>query len=138
MISTSCIFYQIKYRSKKIFDKFTCFVIGVTYCLTILVFSVFGPTFIDRSISYHIAFLATEEKQIKIEDIEKEFSDEIFEKRIHDAVVTGFIVENENGSFEPTWKSKIITKILKPIGFITGSLNEYEKLKIELQKEKEQ
>lgn len=134
MVSSSCIFYNLKYKNQRIYDKFTSLLIGIIYCLVILVFSVFGPTFIDRSISYHIAFLAAEEKQINIEDIEEEFSDEIFQKRIHDAVITGFIVETKNGNFEPTWKSKMITRILKPIGEITGTLNEYEKLKIELQK----
>lgn len=114
---------------KKYFDGFTLTVMSLFYCLAVIVVAVFGPTFIDRSISYHIAFYAAEEGSIKIEDIRDEFSTEIFDKRIHDASVTGFIELQSDGSYTPTWKAKFITAVLKPLGELTESNETYEQMK---------
>lgn len=99
-----------------------------------VILAVFGPTFIDRSISYHIAFYASDMGEVNIRDIEDEFSSAIFDKRIHDAVETGFITQ-EGDIFRPTAKAKIMTAILKPIGEITGSLETYNQMKESVQNE---
>ncbi|MDE6887363.1 MAG: hypothetical protein K2P45_01750, partial [Eubacterium sp.] len=70
------------------FDHFTVAVIGMVYFMGIILLAVFGPTFIDRSISYHIAFYAADTGEVDVEDIRDKFSAEIFDKRIHDAVVS--------------------------------------------------
>lgn len=119
--------------TKKLFDGFTIFVIGVVYYLGIVIIAVFGPTFIDRSISYHIAFYAAEEEIVYVEDIEEEFSTDIFDKRIHDAVTTGFLTMNEDGSMSPTFKAKAIYYILKPLGNLTGSMDTYYNMREEIQ-----
>lgn len=113
------------------FDYFTLSMVCLVYLMGIIILTVFGPTFIDRSISYHIAFYATDEQEVDIDEIREVFSEEIFDKRIHDAVETGFIEEKE-GIFMPTWKAKFMTFILKPIGEITGSLETYEELREKL------
>lgn len=118
--------------AKDFFDKFTIFVIGLVYYLGLIIFAVFGPTFIDRSISYHLAFYAAEEGEVYIENIEQVFSRDIFEKRMHDAVETGFLEQNQDGSMSPTFKSKIMYDILKPIGEWTGTLDTYYKMKEEV------
>ena len=115
--------------SNKLFDSFTIFMIAIVYYFNVIILSTFGPTFIDRSISYHIAFYATEKKEFYIEDIEKEFSKDIFDKRISDAVSTGFLKQNKNGSVSPTIKSKIMYTVLKPIGEITNSMDTYYEMK---------
>ena len=97
IISTVLSCFIIQKFSKKLFEKFTLFVIAIVYYLGIIILSVFGPTFIDRSISYHIAFYAAEKGEFYIQNIEKEFSKDIFDKRIHDAVSTGFLKQNKNG-----------------------------------------
>lgn len=104
----------------------------IVYFMGIIILTVFGPTFIDRSISYHIAFYAVDEQMVDIDEIKYEFSEEIFNKRIHDAIETGFIVEGPDGYYMPTWKSKVVTVILKPIGELTGSLDTYKVLKEKL------
>lgn len=126
----------IKRITERLFDKFTIFVIGIVYCLGLIILSVFGPTFIDRSISYHIAFYAAEENVVYIEDIEKEFSTDIFNKRIHDAITTGFLVRNQNGSLSPTLKAKILYHIMKPLGELTNSLDTYYDMKEEIRSDR--
>ena len=59
VVTVACLF--IMKTAKGIYDKFTVFVTGIVYLLGVISISVFGPTFIDRSISYHIAFYAVEE-----------------------------------------------------------------------------
>lgn len=114
-----------------LFDYFTLSMVCLVYLMGIIILTVFGPTFIDRSISYHIAFYAADEQEVDIDEIREVFSEEIFNKRIHDAVETGFIEEKE-GIFMPTWKAEFMTFILKPVGEITGSLETYEELREKL------
>nr|WP_326125945.1 hypothetical protein [uncultured Oscillibacter sp.] len=97
----------------------------LVYLFGLILLSVFGPTFIDRSISYHIAFYAADEDEIDIGEMEEVFSKEIFEKRVHDAIVSGFIAETGNGTYAPTWKAKLMSTVLKPLGKLTGSLDTY-------------
>lgn len=115
-----------------IYEKFTIFPIYISCVSVILIFAVFGPVFIDRSISYHIAFYAAEEGKVNIEDIKDEFSNEIFRKRIDDAQVAGVITLQDDGTFKPTIKAKIIRGILYPIGEITNSLDTYKLMKSEV------
>lgn len=110
-------------------DAFTTTIVGFVYFLGIIIIAVFGPTFIDRSISYHIAFYAVEEQHMDVDEMREVFSEEIFDKRIHDAVTTGFVTENEDGTLSPTGKSKLVYYILKPIGILTDSFDTYENMK---------
>lgn len=117
-----------------IFDCFTLSMICLVYLMGIIILTTYGPTFIDRSISYHIAFYAADEQTVDIDEVRQEFSEEIFNKRIHDAVETGFIEADPDGCYVPTWKAKVMTSILKPIGRMTGSLDTYETLRGRLAK----
>lgn len=121
--------FVLKFLKRDLFDGFTLGVICLVYAMGILVLSVFGPTFIDRSISYHIAFYAAEEGAVQISDIEEAYSKEIFDKRIHDAVVAGFVTQNEDGSLSPTLKAKVFYAVMAPIGKITNSMDSYYSLK---------
>lgn len=113
-------------RIKKVtWDTFTILMVGIVYFMEIIIVAIFGPTFIDRSISYHVAFYAVEKEKFYMEDIEDAFSKDIFEKRMHDALVTGFVVQNDDGSLSPTMKAKIMYYVLEPIGELTGSLDTY-------------
>ena len=105
--------------------------------LIIIVFAVFGPTFIDRSISYHLAFLAVERGYLDKAELETSgYTKAVFEKRYQDAQITGFItpVDNEVDIYVPTKKAKILYAILKPLGEATSSLNEYKSLLHEISK----
>lgn len=130
----NCFFIQ-KF-SKNLFEGFTLFIMGLVYYLGIIILSIFGPTFIDRSISYHIVFYAVEKKSFYVRDVEREFSKEIFNKRVYDAVTTGFLKQNKNGSVSPTIKSKIMYVVLKPIGEMTNSMVTYNEMKIKLEGKK--
>ena len=134
MVSVILGCFIIQKLSKKLFDSFTIFTMSAVYYLGIIILSVFGPTFIDRSISYHIVFYAAEKEEFYVEDIEREFSKDIFNKRIYDAVATGFLKQNKNGSISPTIKSKIMYTILKPIGEVTNSMSTYYEMKKKVEK----
>lgn len=121
------VFYWL-FRKKM--DNFTMVSVSVSYFMALIIFSVFGPTFIDRSISYHIAFYAADEGKVNIEEIRDDFSYAIFDKRIHDAISTGFIEETaQKGVYVPTKKAYFVNAVLKPIGKITHSLGTYEEMK---------
>lgn len=129
MVSTVIICFALYKLLKGRWDAFTTSVVGLTYFLGITIIAVFGPTFIDRSISYHIAFYAVEEERIDVDEMRDVFSEEIFDKRIHDALSTGFVTKNEDGSLSPTTKARLMYDILKPIGILTDSFDTYDNLK---------
>ena len=121
---------------KKIYEKFTIVLVNIIYFLILIIISVFGPVFIERSISYHIAFLAAENTYISREDVENEFVKEIFDKRMYDATIAGFLTKEENGTYKSTMKSKIFYSVLYPLGEITGSLETYKRLKKQIKQER--
>lgn len=121
--------WLIRKLFKGLWDNFTTFVVGFVYMMGIVLLAVFGPTFIDRSISYHLAFYAVEEERVDVDSIREAFSTEIFDKRVHDAVVTGFLKENADGSLSPTWKARLMYALLEPVGELTDSLGTYEAMK---------
>ena len=131
VVTVVCLF--IMKTAKGIYDKFTVFVMGIVYFLGVISISVFGPTFIDRSISYHIAFYAVEEGEVCVDDIKEAFSKDIFEKRMHDATETGFLVVNDDGNMVPTVKAKLMYYVLKPLGDLTGSMDTYYEMKEEVE-----
>lgn len=115
-------------------DSFIVTMIGLVYFFGVLIIAIFGPTFIDRSVSYHMAFLVTDRGEIDIREMEEKFSNSIYEKRINDAIKTGFIIEIENGKYAPTEKSKLMTFIFKPLGELTKSLDTYNNLVGDIEK----
>lgn len=115
--------------TKKSFCGALLFLLGLSYFLALILVSVFGPTFIDRSISYHIAFYAAEEGVVKPEELQETFSNDIFNKRIHDALVSDILKEDEDGSLIPTTKCKLLYCIMRPIGELTNSMGNYYEMK---------
>lgn len=118
----------------KIIDKYIVFLQGCIYFLGIIIIAVFGPTFIDRSISYHIAFYAAEEQSIDIDKMKDTFSNDIFEKRIHDALATGIVTQNTDGTLKATKKAKLMYYILKPLGELTDSMDTYYEMRDKIDK----
>lgn len=108
------------------------FLMSVCMSLSIIVFAVFAPTFFDRSISYHMAFYATEAGSLKKSEIETVYAKRIFEKRFSDAERSGFITSTDGENFFPTTKAKIFTAISLWLGKATNSLQEYDDMKKEL------
>lgn len=114
---------------KRYFDINHVFFMYVSAVMATVLVSVFGPVFIDRSISYHIAFYAAEQGEVDIEDIRDEFSVEIFNKRIHDAQAVGVIEMREDNTFVPTVKAKILWWFLGGMGKWSGTMDTYENMK---------
>lgn len=121
-------FFVKKYSFiKSSFENFLVAVIGFFILFT---FSVFGPVFIDRSISYHLVFYAVENGKIQEEVFQKQFADSVFQKRIHDAQMAQFLEKTPEGDYVPTRKAFIFSKIMKLIGNLSGSMDNYDKTNV--------
>lgn len=97
----------------------------------LFIFSVFGPVFIDRSISYHMIMAAYDEKSISTSDFEK-ISDGIYVKRLDELVNLG-LLHNNNDRYYPTNVGQYFAIFNKFIGQITGTDAEYKKMIDKLQ-----
>lgn len=115
--------------SKNSYDTFNAVLLYLVSALLLIVFTIMGPAFIDRSISYHIVFYATEKNNIKIEEMEDVFAHEIFEKRINDELKAGMIESLPNGTYCATTKAKVISFVLLLLGKVTGTLGTYNDMK---------
>ena len=111
-----------------IFDFFSTALIGLCISSMLLVFAVFGPIFIDRSISYHIIMLAAQNGSIKIDEIEKLTSNWVYKKRIEDALNLGLLKKVSDEEYMPTKKAISMSEGLIFIGKITNSLHSYSKV----------
>ncbi|HIF35520.1 MAG TPA: hypothetical protein EYQ71_02460 [Candidatus Thioglobus sp.] len=111
------------------FDPFTTLVNATCIALVCLVFSVFSHVFIDRSISYHIAFYASQNKSINFKEFQAKTATFMYQKREKDAVSAGFIIKNPDGSYSPTLKATIFTTLMVFYGNLTNSLGDYNLLK---------
>jgi hypothetical protein len=97
----------------------------------LFIFSVFGPIFIDRSISYHMVMAAYDRKSISTSDFEK-ISDGIYIKRLDELVNLG-LLHNNYDQFYPTNIGQYFAIFNKFIGQITGTDTEYKKMIEKLQ-----
>lgn len=111
---------------------FESFLIYICCVQLLLVFTVFGPTFVDRSVSYHMVFLASETGKLDMEYMEAVYSQDMLQKRVDDELKSGMIHDMGNHIYAPTLKAKIATGILKPIGYLTNTLDTYEQFKEEM------
>ena len=121
----------------KICDQFSQLLMVMVGGLILILFATFGPAFIDRSISYHLAFLSVERGSFNKNDLEKSlYTRNVFEKRFEDAREVGFIKQSDfdENTFEPTLKAKLFTYTLIPLGELTDSLQEYKALKYDIGK----
>lgn len=131
----SCIFilcYSILFSFAVYFyskDLFLTLSLSGNIGLLLFIFATFGPVFIDRSISYHIAFIASEEGEISLTQLEKAWSKDIIQKRLFEGCQSGMLQYDRNDIYLPTTKSKIYTKIMLFIGKITQSIQNYQFLK---------
>ena len=126
--------YSVGYKFwKKAFDGYHIFLMYVSTVMLTVFLAVFGPVFIDRSISYHIAFYAAEQGEVNINEIRDEFSVEIFDKRIHDAQAVGAIEMKDDENFVPTAKAKFIWWFLGGMGKWSNTLGTYEEMKEKVQ-----
>ena len=113
--------------------EFESFLIYVCCVLLLLVFTVFGPTFVDRSVSYHMVFLAAETEKLDMNVMEEIYSQDMLQKRVEDELKSGMICHMGDQVYGPTWKAKIATRLLKPIGYLTNTLDTYEQFKNEME-----
>lgn len=88
-------------------------------------FAIFGPIFIDRSISYHLVMLAAENKKVAIQKINDVVFEQMLQKRIEELSKAGLIAVDDQKNIIPTSKGTGMTKFLVWLGLTTGTLNEY-------------
>ena len=112
---------------------FESFLIYICCVLLLFVFTVFGPTFVDRSVSYHMVFLASETGKLDMNIMEEIYSQDMLQKRVEDELKSGMICPVGEQVYAPTWKAKIATRLLKPVGYLTNTLDTYEEFKNEME-----
>lgn len=118
---------------KRYFDMMHVFFMYVAAVMMTVLLAVFGPVFIDRSISYHIAFYAAEQGEVDMDAVRDEFSAEIFNKRMHDAQAVGVIEMKDGNTFVPTAKAEFIWWILGGMGKWSDTLDTYNDMKEKIQ-----
>ena len=111
-----------------IFDFFSAFLSTLSIASILVVFAVFGPIFIDRSISYHIILLASNNGSININKIEELTSRWVYKKRIEDALNLGLLEKVSDEEYKPTKKAIGMSESLIFIGKITNSLHSYSEI----------
>ncbi len=107
-------------------DHFEAILNYITCVLLLILFTIIGPTFIDRSVSYHMIFYAVDNGSINVSDMKDIYLDDMFQKRINDELKSGMIYKEDDNTYKPTLKAKLATYILKPIGTITNTTKEYD------------
>jgi hypothetical protein len=112
-------------KYKNIFNFYEVTITVLFVYFSMIFFAVFGPVFIDRSLSYYIIMAASERGSINIETTETLTSKFIYKKRIDDAVNSGLLTKKSNTEYIPTKKSIVLERILFFIGYCTNSLNDY-------------
>ena len=112
-------------------DFFEKFLIYITYVSALFLFVILIPIVIERSLSSFIYFYSVEEGSFDQTFISCNYMDKFTHKRFEDGVKGGFLKEN-NQVYYPTTKAKIFYHVLYPLGFITGTLGNYEAFKAEI------
>lgn len=98
--------------------------IGLALSLTFN-FAIFGPIFIDRSISYHLVMLAADNNKVEQKKIKEVMYEQMFQKRLSELSNANLIQLNEDGSIAPTSRGLVMTNTLIWLGLITNTLGEY-------------
>jgi hypothetical protein len=98
--------------------------IGLALSLTFN-FAIFGPIFIDRSISYHLVMLAADNNKVDQQKIKEVMFEKMFQKRLSELSNANLILLNEDLYITPTSKGVVMTNALIWLGLITSTLGEY-------------
>ncbi len=88
-------------------------------------FAIFGPIFIDRSISYHLVMLTAENNGLPVQKINDVVFEQMLKKRMEELSQAGLIELDQQKNILPTDRGKGVTKFLVWLGLVTGTLNEY-------------
>ena len=110
-------FYYIsmKYR---VFD---CLVIMIAFFSSFMLFSITTYIYIDRSLTYHMTFLAAQKEKITVEDLDVLFNSDIYKKqRIIEMEESDFLIKDFDGNYKITRKGKYFSKIMLVIGKFLG------------------
>ena len=88
-------------------------------------FAIFGPIFIDRSVSYHLVMLVADNSKVQQKKIKEVMYGQMFQKRLFELTKANLIQLNEDGYLTPTSKGLVMNNALNWLGVITGTLGEY-------------
>ena len=96
-------------------------------------FAVFGPIFIDRSISYHMVMLVSENGKIKTKNLKEVVFTQMLDKRVSELTQANLIQLDEQGNIISTPRGNLMTKVLELLGYMTGTLGEFKQANDALQ-----
>lgn len=125
IVATGISLGLIGHLSMGLWSRFEKVVLILFAMSVTLNFAIFGPIFIDRSISYHLVMLAAENKHLSVQKINDVVFERMLQKRIEELSKAGLIVVDDQKNIIPTKKGMEMTKVLVWLGLATGTLNEY-------------
>jgi energy-coupling factor transporter transmembrane protein EcfT len=120
------LFYFIVLIKIKIYNSFEKKIISSICFLFLMNLSVFGPVFIDRSISYYITMNAVEKKNFSARQLHLKTSKQVYEKRLVELCSLGLIQKLNMDTYEKTRLGDVFFVFFHTLGKLTGTLREYE------------
>jgi hypothetical protein len=105
-------------------DWVMCFFAGVATSSLVFNFAIFGPVFVDRSLTYHLLLLG-ESDVIQTEEIGEVIKTTMLDKRFLDLESAGLIRKINPDEYKTTELGLGVSKILREIGRLSHSLDTY-------------
>lgn len=120
------------YLKIRLFNTYEKIMISFFSMSLIFIAGVFGPVFIDRSISYQIVMAAAENKSITLDTL-LTTARPMYQKRLTELETLG-LLSSSTEKTEPTAKGRFVAKSWLIIGRLTKTRNEYKNFKSLLDK----
>lgn len=130
---TLAVFAVTQVYLKQYYSTFTAALAVCCIGLGLFVFSVFGPVFIDRSLSYHLVMFASENGEVRVSRMEQRTAQGFYRKRFREASAAGLLARVSDDVYRPTLKAKLVSTTLLWLGQSTHSLDEYRRLEARMQ-----
>ena len=125
ILATGVSLSLVAFFSMKLWNLFEKLIIILLALSVTFNFAIFGPIFIDRSISYHLVMLTAENKRLPVKKINDVVFEQMLKKRMEELSQAGLIEVDQQKNILPTDRGKSMTNFLVWLGLVTGTLNEY-------------
>ena len=117
----------VHYNKNKLFENF---LVIFSAALFNIIFIYLGPITLDRSLSSFIYFYAVEKGEINADVVfDEAYFKPYIKRRFTDGEKIGFLSCSDDNICKPTQKTKIIYRVLYPLGKVSHTLENYKNFK---------
>lgn len=126
LLITVCLLF-VFLRRRNWYTPFENGLVCLTVFCMVFIFNVFGPIFVDRSLSYHM-ILASADNNIRYTEksITEKTGQGIYRKRVKELQLMGLLQELPDGTVKATRAGQTFSNVALAIGKMTDSLEEYD------------